>query len=208
METEPHRIPRVAINSIATGLLMMAFFSTMWAGIASGGLMGVDKWIEIGFFAVLIVSFIIFSIYFFSVSKRFPKMSAEDDKARGKKEGMWFGIIFSAEGLGIVIAINIVRNLAHDDLIIPVIALVVGLHFYPMAKIFKRTIDYYVATWSTIIAICGIVFTLNKMLSPENIAVFVGVGMALSTSCYGLYMIATGRGFVKRMPLDVQSAVL
>jgi uncharacterized membrane protein (DUF485 family) len=208
MESKPHIIPRIVITSIATGLLMMAFFTTMWAGIASSGLRSSLKYVEIGFFAVLIVGFVVSAIYFFRTSKHFPKLSDEADKARGKREGKWFGIIFGAEGLFIFLGINLVINLGHPDLIIPVIALVVGLHFYPMAKIFKRTIDYYIATWSTLIAICGIWFTLNKTMAPANITVFVGLGMAISTSCYGLYMIYKGRGFVKSMPLDVQSAVL
>ncbi|MDB5159115.1 MAG: hypothetical protein JWR50_3822 [Mucilaginibacter sp.] len=208
MENQSHIVPRVAVTSIASGLLLMAFFTTMWAGIASGSLPDMEKGIEIGFFGVLVIGFITAAIYFFSVAKRFPKISTEADKARGKREGKWFGIIFGAEGLGIFLGINIVVNMGHPDLTIPVIALVVGLHFYPMAKIFKRTIDYYVATWSTIIAICGIVFTLNKTMAPDHIILFVGIGMALSTSCYGLYMIRTGRGFVKRMPIDVQAAVL
>jgi hypothetical protein len=208
METQPHRIPRIAITSIASGLLLMAFFTIIWAGIAGGSLHGDAKGFEIAFFGTLILAFIGYSIYFFVVSKRFSKLSAGADKARGKWEGMWFGIIFGGEGLGIFIAINVVNNIGHPDLIIPAIALVVGLHFYPMAKLFKRTFDYYVATWSTIIAVCGIVFTLNKTMSQDYITAFVGLGMALSTTCYGLYMIFTGRGFVKRTPIDVQTAVL
>jgi hypothetical protein len=208
MENPPHKIPRVAIQSVATGLLMMAVFTTMWAGIASSSLTGTRKGAEIGFFAVLIIAFISSTVYFFSVSKRFPVLSSDADKARGKKEGMWFGIIFGGEGLGIVIAVNLVINFGHADLVIPVIALVVGLHFYPMAKLFKRTLDYYVATWSTIIAICGIVFTLNKSMAPAHIILFVGIGMAFSTTCYGLYMMRTGINYVKRTPIDVQTAVL
>jgi hypothetical protein len=208
METKPHKIPRVAIQSVATGLLLMAIFTTMWAGIASSSLHGDTKYFEIAFFSTLVIGFIGSSVYFFSVAKRFPVLSSDADKARGKKEGMWFGIIFGGEGLGIFIAVNLVINLGHPDLVIPAIALVVGLHFYPMAKLFKRTLDYYIATWSTIIAICGIVFTLNKTMAPAHIILFVGIGMAFSTICYGLYMMRTGINYVKRTPIDVQTAVL
>lgn len=208
METPLHKIPRVAIQSVATGLLLMAVFTTVWAGIASGSLNSDAKYFEIAFFSTLVIGFIGSSVYFFSVAKRFPVLSSDADKARGKKDGMWFGIIFGGEGLGIFIAVNLVINLGHPDLVIPVIALVVGLHFYPMAKLFKRTLDYYIATWSTIIAICGIVFTLNETMEPAHIILFVGIGMAFSTTCYGLYMMRTGINYVKRTPIDVQTAVL
>jgi hypothetical protein len=82
--------------------------------------------------------------------------------------------------------------MGHPELTIPAIALVVALHFYPMAKVFKRTIDYYLATWSTIIAVLAIVLSLNHTLSEPNAAAFTGVGLAVATSCYGLFMMYKG----------------
>jgi uncharacterized membrane-anchored protein len=111
-------------------------------------------------FPLLAIAFVVNGISLFRIAKHFPKVESEEDKAEGKKTGMWFGIIFGAGGLLIFIAINIVTNMGHPELTIPVIALVVGLHFYPLARVFKRTIDYYLATWSTIIAVLGIVFSL------------------------------------------------
>lgn len=190
MINEPGLYPRIAVRSIATGLLMMAFFTTMWAGIAYGSLNGSN--IGLIIFPLLCLAFISYAIYLFMISKRFPKLETDEDRAEGKRSGMWFGIIFGAEGLLIFIAINIVTNIGHADLTIPVIALVVGLHFYPMAKIFKRTIDYYLATWSTIIAITGILVILKKSYPVANVDAFVGIGLAVATSCYGLYMMYTG----------------
>jgi hypothetical protein len=206
MSNQPHTIPRIAITSIATGLLMMAFFTTMWAGIAYGSLKhGI---ILLILFGVIIVTFISFAIYLFGISKRFLKLESEADKAEGKRAGKWFGIIFGAEGLGIFVAINIVVNLGHADLTIPVIALVVGLHFYPLAKIFKRTIDYYLATWTTVIAIVAIVLILKKVYPPANVDAFVGIGTGIATSCYGLYMIYTGRKLANKSTVELSPTQL
>ncbi|WP_454801542.1 hypothetical protein [Mucilaginibacter phyllosphaerae] len=188
MEKEPYMIPATTIKGTATGLLMMAVFTVIWAGIAYDGLHGTA-------YALLLVIFPLLGIYFivkggalFKIAKNFPKLTAEADIAEEKRRGKWFGIVFGAEGLGIFIGINVVVNLGHPELTIPVIALVVGLHFYPMGKIFKRTIDYYLATWSTLIAVCGIFFTLKKLMTANHILAFLGVGLAIATSCYGLYM--------------------
>jgi hypothetical protein len=197
MSNSQHTIPRVAIQSIASGAFMMAFFTMMWALIAHFALAGKDYNIEIIIFAILAIAFITNGIYLFTIAKRFPKLSEEADIAEGKRSGKWFGIIFGAEGLGIFIAINIVRLLGHDDLVIPVIALVVGLHFYPLGWVFKRTLDYYLATWATLTAILGIVFTLNKTYPENNILAFVGIGLAIATSSYGLYMMYEGRRLSK-----------
>jgi hypothetical protein len=206
MNNESHIVPRIAITSIATGLLMMAFFTTMWAGIAYGSL--VHGIILLILFGIIIITFISFAIYLFSISKRFPKLESEADKTEGKRAGKWFGIIFGAEGLGIFVAINIVVNLGHADLTIPVIALVVGLHFYPLAKIFKRTIDYYLATWTTVIAIIAIVLILKKVYTPASVDAFVGIGTAIATSCYGLYMIYIGRKLANKASVALSSTQL
>jgi hypothetical protein len=190
MSNQPHLIPRIAVRSIATGMLMMAVFTMIWAGIAYGSMTHGLSVLVI--FSLVSLIFIGNAVYFFMISKGFPILSTEEDKAEGKKTGMWFGIIFGAEGLLIFIAINVVINLGHADLSIPVIALVVGLHFYPMAKIFKRTIDYYLATWTTLIAIVAIVLILNKTYASANVYVFVGIGTAIATSCYGAYMLISG----------------
>ena len=190
MTNKPNIIPRIAIRGIASGMLMMAFFTMAWAGIAYGSM--THGLFVLIFFAVLSVAFVANAIYLFSISKRFPVLNTNEDKAEGKRSGMWFGIIFGAEGLLIFIAINIVTNMGHADLTIAVIALVVGLHFYPMAKVFKRTIDYYLATWTALIAITGILFILNKTYTVTNVDAFVGVGVAIATSCYGLYMMYSG----------------
>lgn len=188
MDNQPHLIPAAAVKGIASGLLMMASFTLIWAGIAYGGLHGTAYAWGLIVFPLLAIIFIVNGVFLFRIAKHFPKVESEEDKAEGKKMGMWFGIIFAAEGLGIFIAINIVTNMGHPELAIPVIALVVGLHFYPMAKVFKRTIDYYLATWSTIIAVLSIVFSLNHTLSQPNVAAFTGIGLAVATSGYGLYM--------------------
>lgn len=111
--------------------------------------------------------------------------------------GKWFGIIFGAEGVGILIGINVVTNIGHSDLVIPVIALVVGLHFYPLARVFKRTIDYYLATWTTLVAIAAIMLVLNKTLTESAAFAFTGIGVAVATSYYGIYMTISGRSIPK-----------
>ncbi|HEY8999733.1 MAG TPA: hypothetical protein VIM89_00175 [Mucilaginibacter sp.] len=189
-------IPRIAIQSVGTGLIMMAFFTMMWTGIAYGSMTS-NGLIVLILFSLIAAVLVINGIKFYREAKRFPKSESEADKAEEKRTGKWFGIIFGAEGLLIFVGINIVINIGHADLTIPVIALIVGLHFYPLARVFRRTIDYYLATWTTIVAIIGIGLILNKSYSTAAVDAFVGVGTAIATSCYGVYMIYAGKRLVK-----------
>jgi hypothetical protein len=193
-------IPEPAVKGIATGLFMMAFFTLIWSGIAYGGLHAGNYWPALLVFPVLSILFVVNGIKLFRIAKYFPRLTSEADIAEGKKMGKWFGIIFGAEGLGIVIGINIVIKLGHPELTMPVIALVVGLHFFPLAKVFKRTIDYYLASWSTIIAIIAIVLSLNKTFNEAETFAFVGTGIAIATSCYGTYMVISGMHARKQLP--------
>lgn len=197
MDTTTTKLPAAAIRGVGSGLFMMAVFTGIWTGIAyGGGLSGSSyQWMLLVFVMCMVV-FLIKGIRFFGIAKSFPTIQSADDAAEGKKMGMWFGIIFGAEGLFIFLGVTLVRYLGHEDLIIPVIALVVGLHFYPMGRIFKRQIDYWLATWTTTVALLGILFTLNKTISFHGIAAFVGVGLAIATSCYGIYMIYYGRKMI------------
>jgi hypothetical protein len=192
-----HVIPASALRGVATGLLMMTFFTGLWSGIAYGGMqLSVFRFVLI-IFLFLMLLFVVNGTRFFKTAKHFPDSISPEDEAEKKRMGKWFGIIFGAEGLGIFLAVNIVIKLGHPDLIIPVIALVVALHFYPMAKIFKRKIDYWLATWATLIALCGIIFAMNKIMPSDSIQTFVGIGIALATSSYGIYMIWEGRRLIK-----------
>ncbi|MDP9047253.1 MAG: hypothetical protein M3N14_03900 [Bacteroidota bacterium] len=196
MEDKKHLIPEVAVRSVATGLCLMAFFTMLWSGIAYGGLKDGVYVFALIFFPVLAITFLSKAIHLFKIVRQFPKLTSESDIAEEKKTGKWFGIIVGAEGLGIFIAINVVINLGHPELQIPVIALVVGLHFYPLARVFKRKVDYYLATWSTLIAVLAIVFSLNKTLALPGILAFTGVGIAIATSCYGMYMLSRSKKIV------------
>ena len=196
-------MPAVAVRGIATGMLMMAFFTFIWIGIAYGSLIDTNFKFVLIIFPLFVIAFIINAVKLFKISKHYPVLTDEADIAEGKKLGKWFGIIFGAEGLGIFIAVNIVTNLGHADLTIPVIALIVGLHFFPLARVFKRTIDYYLATGATIVAVLGIIFTLNKTIPQNAITAFVGIGIAIATTAYGTYMMISGWKTTKPVILPI-----
>jgi len=197
MEYKSRILPAVAVNGIVSGLVMMAVFTSAWAIIAYHGLAATSYWPALIIFPIFSLFFIINAVKLFRIAKFYPKVTSEADIAQEKRTGKWFGIIFSAEGAGIFIAINIVVNIGHPELTIPVLALVVGLHFYPLAWVFKRTVDYYLATWSTVIATLAIILTLNKILTETTTFAFTGIGIAIATTCYGFYMVMSGQGLPK-----------
>src|ERR1700753_1590669 len=114
-------IPREAITGIGTGVLLMAVFTVIWATIANAGLNGSDHHLVLAGFGTLAALFLVAALSVYGRAKDFPEATSVADIAMRKKSGKWFGIIFGAEGLGIFIAINVVVNLGHPELTIPVI---------------------------------------------------------------------------------------
>lgn len=201
MNTAPHAIPRVAIQSIAGGLLLMALFTSMWTGIAQGGLVGHDHHLVLITFSIFCLVFILSGIKLFIAAKRFPKFTDDADVAERKKIMKWFGIIFGIEGTLIPVVAGALQLLGYGLFVLPTIALIVGLHFYPMAKIFNRKIDYYIATWTCVIAIISVFILASGKYPQVCVLTFLGIGVALATSIYGFYMLWAGYDMQKKITL-------
>jgi MFS family permease len=96
-------IPRAAVRGTAAGVIFMAFFGTLWAGI---GIRGMQGW---AFFVLIILSLLIGVILFIGAIVLIKKSSLlsneviKKDKEHWRKKNIWFGIIFSLEGLLIAI---------------------------------------------------------------------------------------------------------
>lgn len=192
MDMKSVMLTNIALKRIASGLSMMAVFTFFWASCAYYGLLDTSyRWLLL-IFPILCVIFIYNAFRLTRKAQNLPNQPLADldeEKKRGKR----FGIILAAEGIGIFVAVNVVINLHHRELIVPAIALVVGLHFIPLAKVFKRKFDYYLGTWSILIAFLAITFSLNKMLDESAMLAFTGIGIAVSTTLYGLNMILSAR---------------
>ncbi len=64
------------------------------------------------------------------------------------------------EGIGLLLATNLVINLGHPELLLPVVALVVGLHFLPMAHGMPFRPFYVLGT--ILVALAAIGFVLSR----------------------------------------------
>lgn len=68
---------------------------------------------------------------------------AEQQQEWSRRAGKWFGITFAAEGLAIGVGSGIAAATGNVDWIPPVIAAIVGLHFFPLGHILGISADYW-----------------------------------------------------------------
>jgi hypothetical protein len=112
---------------------------------------------------------------------------------------IWYGIIFGLEGLLIGATCGILGSKGLDNYIIPSIALIVGLHFYPMVIVFQRTFDYLTGTWTTAIAITTLFLEAKQMISIPQAFLMVGLGTAIATISYGIFMMSEAEKYKARL---------
>ncbi len=180
---------------ISYGVFLMAFFSLMWGswGVAAlNGLGGWLLWLVVDFiFLVLLTG----GIFLIASSRHLRRATLEQSKAWSRR-GRWFGIIFGAEGVLIGIAVSICYVANHTDVIAPAIALVVGLHFIPLARVFRRKLDYWTGTITCLVALVGMFFVPNTLVvgnyDIEGKPAFVGLFTALILWFIGGYILLYG----------------
>jgi hypothetical protein len=191
-------VPRSALKGIAMGIFLMAFFTVMWLGIASSALSGIRYWLCISILLIVVVCFLVYAIGLLKKSREFPALKQED-KAEGARIQKWYGIIFGLEGLVIGGTCAILGATGLDNYIVPTIALIVGLHFYPMAAVFNRKFDYFAGTWTVLVAISTLFLLAKKMVSEEHAFLMVGIGVAISTISYGIFMMSEAEKYKARL---------
>lgn len=139
----------------ATGAIIMAFFGAVFATAALILPLGLRD-------STLCAPFIVFAailIAALAVMRRPGKrltMSRETERVV-----MWSSI---AEGIGIFVGIQLVVNLGHPAWQLPVISLVVGLHFLPIARVAALSAFYVLGGVLIAAAILGI--ALPSPLGP------------------------------------------
>ena len=108
----------------STGAIIMAFFGAVF------GAMTLRWQFHVGP-ATLVLPFLVFGVLTIAALS-VMRMPGEGvvPSPRASRAIMWSAI---GEGVGLFVAVNVVVNLHRPDLQLPAIALVVGLHFLPIA---------------------------------------------------------------------------
>lgn len=197
---------RAAVRGIASGVFFMSLFGMLWAYT---GIMGLSGW-GMPFLLVIAVAIgialFIGGIFLMRASRKLTKEVSElPEFLDGRRTRYWFNFIFAAEGLAIAIAIAVCRAISHTELIPPVIALIVGVHFFPLAPLFQVRLYYLTGTLLCLIAIFTMVFMpLEVGVGEYQINTFmsvVGLGSAFILWGTGLAIWIMGR----RLLADVQN---
>lgn len=179
-----------AFRGSGIGVIFMAVFGTLWAGT---GVMGLQGWgfpyVELAAIFVGIIMVIV-GISLIHASQKMSSQVSDDGARRLKRIGFLFNMVFIAEGLLIGIAIAICNLINHTDLIPGVIAIIVGIHFLPLASLFQIKVYYATGVLLCLLALITwlivpdtVMVGEHQILAPLSL---LGLGCALILWTTGL----------------------
>lgn len=175
------------LNGIASGMIPMAIFTPLYA------IWPVFAWPVAG--AVILALALAWSAYLAVTAHQLLRRSTElpsERNAFDARIARGMTVVSSVQGGLILAAVLVLVLLGQYVWILPVVALIVALHFFPMPAMFERTIDYYLGTGMAIASLTGLALA-GMGAQWQVVWAATGVGGGLITALYGLYMVRAAR---------------
>jgi hypothetical protein len=193
---------RGADQGTADGTFFLTFFGAYWGFTSAVFLPGTFQAISFLLVGLVTLALVGIGVMLLRQTRALPKESSPDDRDRGKRIVWGFGIIFGLEIILIALANILLSIFPLSRFIAPTTALIVGLHFIPLARLFQVRIGYVTGTLLCMLALIALVALLVGLplagSSPYNWSLFVGIGATLVLWLTDLFMIQYGWKSISR----------
>ncbi len=159
---------------VVVGALVFTFLGAFWALASIANWPGVPAWGNV-LVAAPVIGLTAYAVVRMVSSRRLPRAadSATADRD-GKRMGIAFGVIFTVEFALIAVAAVLLDNAGHSLLIPVAVAFIVGVHFLPLARVFR--LPFYYVT-GTLCAACA----LGALFLPIETGRLVVLGLSIAT---------------------------
>lgn len=176
----PNEISR-AITGAAFSVMMMTLFGTAWLAWGLHSMQADSPWL-IAALVLPAIALLVPGFGMFQLGRRATKRAAPltaDQKRAQRQMGRTYGIVVGAEGLLIFLAVNVLTNLHLDPYIMTAVAAIVGLHFLPLARLFRVPLYYWVGG----VIVADALLSLALSSPTREIAVGLSMGAILWLTC-------------------------
>jgi hypothetical protein len=189
-------LPRQAVQGVALGIFFMAFFGAYWGFISAAFLDGAVQVVAFVLVGLVTLGFLTVVGIILRYARSLPKAVSPEDRAMGKRIGKTFGMVFGLEIVLIALASVLLSTFQLDRFIAPTIALIVGIHFLPLARLFRVPMYTITGVLLSVLALVALVALLRGLPiagpSPYNWSLFVGGGVTLILWLTALSVIRFG----------------
>jgi hypothetical protein len=145
-------MPSIAhVRGTIAGAAILTLFGAMWYILALALWPPHPAWsIPAGCAAA--IALLAFAVVRFTALRGVPSVDDPVAAAQGKRDGIWFGIIFGIEGLSIGLCAGLLAHFGLADWIPIAAGIIVGLHFLPLARLFQVPLYY----WTGALCVLGL----------------------------------------------------
>jgi hypothetical protein len=151
------RTTAFAMRSRGYGTLACAAFAAFWAN--SSRPLWPIAFVTAGYavIALITLALLIAGIELVRRSRQLPR-AIDASPQQQRHTGRRFAVIFAAEIIAMNIAAYVLSGHHLEQYLIPAIAIIVGLHFYPLANLFRAPRYHITASLMTLAGVGGAVF--------------------------------------------------
>jgi hypothetical protein len=166
-------MPSIAhVRGTAAGAAILTLFGGAWCILALALWPAHPGW-SIPAGCVVAAALLVLSVQRLVALRGIPSVDDPVAAAKGKRAGMWFGIIFGAECLLICLAAILLASLGLSIWIPIAVAAIVGLHFLPLARVFEVPLYY----WTGALSVLGML-ACSLIPDPATRVLCAGLVMA------------------------------
>jgi hypothetical protein len=132
---------RAELRGRASGMIVLGYFALAWTGWGASA--GVPAGVQIALVAVAALAFaalVAGAVLMFRQARALPEPDAaerEEGRRAGRRIGIRFGIVVVIEFAGIAVIARVLAITGRTDLIPLLVCLGVGVHFFPLARLFR-----------------------------------------------------------------------
>ncbi|NEU64198.1 hypothetical protein [Paenibacillus sp. ALJ109b] len=183
------KLPKAAVFGAANGVMFMTFFGALWASIGIIGSHGLgDPW-SLVLSGVMTLILLSGAISLFGKARNINHAVTPEEIVQRRNINRKFGLIFGLEGLAIFIASVICNMIDYFEVFFPIMAIIVGIHFFPLARLFR--VNFYYGTGATlcIIGVITLFLPINATINNVTLiatSTFAGYSSALTLWVTGL----------------------
>lgn len=140
----------------AAGGIILTFFGSLWYVIALLNWPAHPVW-SIPAASLATIALLLLCVVRIGASRNIPSVADPTAAVRGKRVGILFGIIFGIEAASIGVAAGLLGSHRLGLWIPFAAALIVGVHFLPLAHVFDMPV-YYWTGFASVIGVLGCLF--------------------------------------------------
>lgn len=188
------KIPKAAVFGAANGVMFMTFFGALWASIGIIGSHGLGAPWSLVLSGIVTLILLSGAISLFGKACNMNHAVTPEEREQWRKINRKFGLIFGLEGLAIFIASVICNMINNFEVFFPIMAIIVGIHFFPLARLFRENFYYGSGVMLCILGVITFFLPMNATVNNVTLigtSTFIGFGSALTLWVIGLRIWTT-----------------